>query len=89
MWWWVLLGSRWSGVVVHHGCWWGLGGRVWWCTMGVGGFSVVGCGGAPWVLVGSRWSGVVMGVGGVLGDGCGGDGGAGDYNFRIIKHMLL
>ena len=25
---WVLVGSRWSGVVVHHGCWWGPGGRV-------------------------------------------------------------
>ena len=75
---WVLVGSRWSGVVV-----------------GVGGVSVDRCGGG--VEGGSRWSDVVVGVGGVsvvgcsggvLVVGCGGDGGAGVYNFRIMKYML-
>ena len=84
VWGWVLMGFRWSGVVVGvggvsvvgcgGGCWWGLGGRVWW-----------------WVLVGSLWSGVVVGVGGVSVVECGGGGfvcgcGAGDYNFKIMKH---
>ena len=77
--WWVLVGSRWSGVAV-----------------GVGGVSVDRCGGGCWGG-GSRWSDVVVGVdgvsvvgcsGGVLMVGCGGDGGAGVYNFRIMKYML-
>ena len=40
VWWWVLVGSRWSGVVV------GVGGiSVVGVVLGVGGVSVVGCSG--------------------------------------------